>query len=155
MDRNGRTGRAQNRRIAMKLSDKSARTIGQFIKFNLVGVANTAIDLCVFLVLYSACGISVYAAHILAYLAGTINSFYWNGRWTFGQWGGRGKTWAFLRFALLNGISLGLSTLGILLLTRYGHWEVLWSKLAVTCCMMVVNFFASRMWVFVKASEKG
>ncbi|WP_028552365.1 GtrA family protein [Paenibacillus sp. UNC451MF] len=140
----------------MKLSDESVRTIGQLIKFNLVGILNTAVDLCVFLVLYSACEISAYGAHGIAYFAGVLNSYYWNRRWTFRQkaGSGTGRT-TFLRFLLLNGVTLGLSTLGLMLLTQYGHLNVLWAKLAVTGGMMVINFCVSRMWVFTKAAERG
>lgn len=129
--------------------------IGQLMKFNLIGIVNTAVDLSVFLVLYSVCGISSYAAHSIAYLAGTLNSFYWNRRWTFRQQarsGTGGKT--FLRFIILNGMTLALSTLGLVLLTRYGHMDAVWAKLTVTVGTMVVNFCVSRMWVFTQVTER-
>lgn len=138
----------------MKLSDKFVRLVVQLMKFNLIGIVNTAVDLSVFLVLYSVCGISSYAAHCIAYLAGTLNSFYWNRRWTFRQQarsGTGGRT--FLRFIILNGITLALSTLGLVLLT--GHMDAVWAKLTVTVGTMAVNFCVSRMWVFTQAAERG
>lgn len=56
--------------------------IKQFIKFGFVGVSNTLINWCVFLVLVNL-GFYYISANVIAYLVATANSFLWNSKWVF------------------------------------------------------------------------
>ena len=57
--------------------------IRSFIKYSLVGVMNTVIDFAVFYLLNTLLGMSMVPAQIISFLAGTLNSFLANRKWTF------------------------------------------------------------------------
>lgn len=119
----------------------------QFVKFGLVGVMNTAVDYAAFTILL---WISVHylAAQCLSYAAGTVNSYFVNKYWTFGERTSQGGGRQFVRFALLNGATLSAS-LGLLyMFTGRLHLHPLAGKLLVTAVTVVLNFAGSKLWVF-------
>jgi putative flippase GtrA len=85
-------------------------------------------------------------ANVLAYLAGMINSFWWNRSWTFRAKGG--VIGQVVRFAVVNLVSLGLSTLVVFLLVdRLGFPELaVWVPLAGL--IVVTNYVGFRHWAF-------
>lgn len=52
------------------------------LRFCIVGLANTAVDLVVFVTLLQL-GFALLAANAVAYLCASLNSFTWNRNWTF------------------------------------------------------------------------
>ncbi len=59
------------------------RTLIQLIKYGIVGVSNTIVTALVIFVLLKLAGMNDSPANLLGYVAGVINSFIWNSRWTF------------------------------------------------------------------------
>jgi putative flippase GtrA len=57
--------------------------IRQGIRFSLVGILNTLLTFAVFVILFRVLKINEIAANISGYVAGVINSFFWNKLWTF------------------------------------------------------------------------
>src|SRR5690625_3400913 len=57
--------------------------IKKFIKFGMVGVLNTIIDVISFFILNVVLGIGGYIAQVLSFIIATINSFICNKYWTF------------------------------------------------------------------------
>lgn len=55
-----------------------------FLKFSLVGVANTLVDFTVYTVLYLL-GVPYRIAQVFSYAAGTLNSYILNKKWTFAR----------------------------------------------------------------------
>ena len=66
----------------MARNEAAQKTFWQFIKFAIVGVLNTLVDFAVFQAFNLLLG-WVYAAQVLGYTAGMINSYVWNSGWTF------------------------------------------------------------------------
>lgn len=128
----------------MKFSFKWGRRAAQFIQFNIVGLCNTTVDFTVFAV-GTELGLQTSWAQSLAYGAGMLNSYYWNGRWTFRstQVSQRSRI---VRFLVLNGVLLGLSALGVTLLAEL--MPVLEAKVAMTCFTIVLNYLVSRSWIY-------
>lgn len=126
----------------------------QFIRFNLVGVLNTAVDFLVFLLLNGALRVHYMPAKVLSYGCGLLNSYFFNSRWTFRAAEGRKFRHKFL-FVLVNLVALGTS-LGIMWLChnvfRVGdHWGIsrdIWANVIATPIAMVVNFTGNRLFVF-------
>ncbi len=118
----------------------------QFIKFNLVGIVNTAVDFCLFAVLHWL-GVHTAAAQTLSYSGGLLNSFIMNKRWTFAQ---RKSASAreITAFVLVNLVSLGCSIVLIDWLHQALLLPVLLSKLIATAFTVIVNFVGYRRWVF-------
>lgn len=117
----------------------------QFVKFGLVGVLNTLVDVLVYTLLIWI-GAHYLLAQPLSYGAGMVNSYLVNKCWTFQD--RRSGVGQFVRFALLNGGTLLLS-LGLLYVFADGlGFDPLLSKGVVTLFTVVANFAGSRWWVF-------
>ncbi|MBN2510084.1 MAG: GtrA family protein [Spirochaetales bacterium] len=120
----------------------------QFIKFNIVGVINTAIDFAVFTLLNLA-GVFYLAAQVVSYFCGLVNSYILNRFWTFAH---RGKFDALqaLKFLGVNLAALGTSLAVLYLLKDVFGFTVLTGKLVSTGFSLIVNFCGNRWWVFNK-----
>ena len=140
-------------------------SLGQFLKFALVGVLNTVVDFLVFQLLNLTLG-------WIGYSAGVLNSYFWNSRWTFRKEHQRSAREA-AAFVVVNLVSLGVS-LGVLWLCRnpFGitdawveGWIPAWlggfvkgdtiAKLIATPCAILVNFIGNKLFVFRAKPEKG
>jgi len=135
-------------------SNSSKATVAQFLKFNMIGLLNTAIDFAVFAVLIWA-GVYYVIAQLLSYAAGMLNSYIWNSKFTFGDTRERLDRKASLgrmvRFAVWNGIMLGLS---ILLLAAFAELTAIgeiYAKAVVTVIIVAINFYGSKRFVFKSA----
>lgn len=82
-------------------------SLGQFLKFALVGVLNTVVDFLVFQLLNLTLGWT-YLAQVIGYSAGVLNSYFWNSRWTFRKEHQRSAREA-AAFVVVNLVSLGVS----------------------------------------------
>ncbi|MCC6202523.1 MAG: GtrA family protein [Gammaproteobacteria bacterium] len=126
-------------------------------RFALVGVVNFAVSCLVFAValralpaLLPAAGAPVGAlANAFAYLAGMVNSFVLNRRWTFRAQGAAAPQ--AVRFAIVN---LGCLAAGSLLmyglvdrggLPAFGVWPPL------TLCLIAANYLGCKHWAFAPA----
>jgi putative flippase GtrA len=75
---------------------------GQAVRFLIVGLANTAVDLIIFNLLRLIPGMPDPAAKAISYFCGIVNSFFWNKYWTFGaRRSAKGKR-EFLVFVAVN-----------------------------------------------------
>ncbi|MCR8633023.1 GtrA family protein [Paenibacillus radicis (ex Xue et al. 2023)] len=128
----------------MKFSFELEQRIIQFVKFNIIGLCNTAVDFSVF-VAATWLGLPAVGAQLIAYGAGMLNSYYWNGRWTFGSIQSSQPALIF-RFLMLNGFLLGFSTIAVMLLAKLV--PVLAAKIAVICTTVVLNYLGSRSWIY-------
>jgi putative flippase GtrA len=128
----------------MKFSFKLERRAAQFIKFNIVGLCNTAVDFIVFAAA-TKLGLPAGWAQLMAYGAGMLNSYYWNGRWTFGRAQASHRSLIF-RFIVLNGVLLGLSAIAVTFLAELV--PVLEAKIALTCFTVVLNYLGSRSFIY-------
>jgi len=152
----------------MAHNEEAKKTFWQIVKFAIVGVLNTLVDFAVFQTLNLTLG-WVYAAQVLGYTFGVINSYLWNSNWTFREQRTRSLK-EILLFLLVNVASLGVS-LGMIWLCRevFGvtnEWVAGWmphflagfikgdtvSKLIATVVAIVVNYFGNRLFVFRKTN---
>ena len=143
---------------------ETKKTLWQMAKFAIVGVLNTLVDFAVFQSLNLTLG-WVYAAQVIGYTAGIINSYLWNSNWTFREQRTRSLREMGL-FLLVNIASLGVS-LGMIWLLRdvvgiTNEWVALWMpqwlagfikgdtvcKLIATVFAIAVNYLGNRLFVF-------
>ena len=153
----------------MARNEEAKKTLWQMAKFAIVGVLNTLVDFAVFQTLNLTLG-WVYAAQILGYTFGVINSYLWNSNWTFREQRTRSAKEMIL-FLLVNVASLGVS-LGMIWLLRevFGvtnEWVAQWmpkalagfikgdtvAKLIATVFAIAVNYLGNRLFVFKKTPE--
>jgi putative flippase GtrA len=124
----------------------------QFIKFNLVGLVNTALDFLIFYLLVWL-GVFYIAAQCMSYCIGMLNSYLLNKYWTFAQ-KGRVQPKQAVRFIVLNLCTLLLS-LGLLALFADRLHRSLWlAKLLATGITTVFNYVGNKLWVFQERETK-
>ena len=117
------------------------------IRFGLVGVLNTAVDFGIFTLLTMVLDWNPIASHVISYSCGVINSYFFNRTWTFRR-KEKSNAAEFTKFASVNLISLGVSSLAIYLLTSRAGLPVYAGKVLATFCSMAVNFAGSKLIVF-------
>lgn len=154
----------------MARNGAAKKAAGQFVRFAIVGALNTLVDFAVFQALNLLLG-WVYAAQVLGYGAGVVNSYLLNSAWTFREQRQRTLREIAL-FLAVNLASLGVS-LGVLWLCREAFgitdaWAASWvpaqlagfikgdtiAKLIATVCAVVVNFLGNRLFVFRDRGER-
>jgi putative flippase GtrA len=133
------------KKLAVKGKALAAR-YAQFLKFNAVGLLNTLVDMLIFSALVAA-GVPALWSQCVSYGAGMANSFLLNKYWTFGGSKTAGNS-QFIRFVVINGVTLGLSLLLLHICTTSLGMRPIPAKVAVTFLTMLVNFAGSKLWVF-------
>ena len=117
-------------------------TGSKIVRFALVGLANTCIDLAAFFLLLKL-AIPPLAANVGAWFVAVVFSFVANGFWSFERDPGIRLHHSFLRFVSLGAlISLGVSSLSIAVLAgTLGVWP---AKIIGVVVAAVLNFLAAR-----------
>jgi putative flippase GtrA len=161
----------------MQASEKK-KSFFQLLKFILIGVSNTAIDLIVTWALQKLFGtfsdaaiLTYYLPKIIGYGCGIANSYIWNSRWTFREERRRDAR-EILLFIAVNLVTLGLS-LGLMFLfknvcgldawwmrTLGENWFTkiisgdFFCTLLSTGIALLVNFAGNKLLVFRKRTEE-
>lgn len=122
-----------------------------FMKFGLVGMLNTLIDLILFAICIKL-DTDYITAQFVSYSCGLFHSYLVNKSWTF-----KSKTRIhgreIAKFIVINLITF-LLTIGLLTLFKQKtDWDLLVIKLFATAVGMVVNFIGSKLWVFVEEKK--
>ncbi|MGX8012111.1 GtrA family protein [Mesorhizobium sp. ORM8.1] len=117
-------------------------TGSKILRFALVGLANTCIDLAAFFLLLRL-AMPPLAANVAAWFVAVVFSFVANGFWSFERDPGIRLHHSFLRFVSLGAlISLGVSSLSIAVLAgTVGVWP---AKIGGVIVAAVLNFLAAR-----------
>lgn len=125
----------------------------RFVKFCFVGACNTAVTFCMYYLLYGIVGINYILSSFIGYTAGLANSFALNRHWTFRS-GDRKAAAQFMRFALVNIVSLGANLLILFICAEWLGMNKLVSQLLATGFTTIINYIGSAVVVFrVKESS--
>lgn len=120
-------------------------SIGEFIKFALVGLLNTCVDVAIFFLL-TRFAIPYVVAQVVSYSCGAANSYLLNKVWTFRS---SGLSYAeIVRFTTVNLISLGISVVVLSLLHGTVGLDLPTAKAGATVCALAANFLGNKLWVF-------
>ncbi len=128
------------------------RMAGQAVRFIIVGVVNTGVDLVAFYLLSLIPGMPEVAAKAMSYMLGICNSFVWNKYWTFSA-RGSGRGWReFAVFFAVNIPPLVVNVVAFTLLGLWidsGTWYVRMGKAFAAAVVSVAwNFLGSRYLAF-------
>jgi putative flippase GtrA len=120
----------------------------QALKFGIVGVLNTAVDLGAYFVLTRWFGMTrlPVEAKGISYSLGILNSFFWNKSWTFQSKASAWKTFA--PFVLVSLVGLGINTGGMQLGLNVLHLQELVSLTLATAFTLAWNFVFSKFVIF-------
>jgi putative flippase GtrA len=116
----------------------------EFVRFLIVGAANTLISLLVYRVLLWV-GLWYVVAAPVAWGAGVVNGYIFNRRWTFAA---RDTRRARVLYALFGAIGAGFASLLVVLFVRgagIGRFE---AYLVAVPPVTVATFLANRYWTF-------
>ena len=129
------------------------RGVRQFLKFGVVGVSGALVSFIIFHGLIHF-GLDLTLAFSIGFIAGGVNNYWWNRRWTFRSQGHAGKELA--QFLTVSAIALGLG----IIITKYldGRLPVFHLRnsliwLCGTVGGMGVNFFVNKYWTFRHTHE--
>lgn len=120
-------------------------TVIQFIKFGIVGLANTAIGLgAYYLFLWLGCHYML--ANVLSWLISVFNAFYWNHRYVFKS----DTTWlkALLRTYLSYGLSFVVGAAFLCILVEWCNISPVIAPLVVLVVTVPLNFGLNKFWTF-------
>lgn len=138
------------------------QTISQAIKFILVGILNTLIDLGVLNLLIFASGISTGFAYSafkgISFTAAVTNSYFLNKFWTFKSRGAGAAKKEFAQFFIVSfigfGINVGIASLVVNVIgPQFGVGNKLWANVGAICATfaaMTWNFLGYKFIVFKK-----
>ena len=135
----------------------------QFIRFGCVGAVNTLVDYAVYWLSNQLLGESVLLgeknyliAQLLGFIAGTLNAYFMNGKFVFGQKDRtrrKGKK-ELARSFIGYGSTFALSeVLLFVLVSRMGLNKYL-AKLMILCVTIPLNFIINRFWIFKNKAEE-
>lgn len=128
-----------------QLITRHRHSIGEFIKFALVGLLNTGVDVAIFFTL-TWLGTPYVAAQVVSYSCGAANSYLLNKVWTFRS---SGLSYAeIVRFTAVNLVSLGISVAVLTLLHDKTGLDLVTAKAGATACALAANFLGNKLWVF-------
>ena len=148
------------------MSSDGKKSFVQLIKFALIGVSNTLIDLLVTRALNAIFGI-YYLAKIIGYACGIANSYFWNSRWTFREERKKDAR-EIVTFIAVNLVTLGLSLLLQWVFRDKLHLDAWWTGFAgenfltkilngdrfclllASGIALLVNFAGNKLLVFKK-----
>ncbi len=135
--------------------------IRKFIKFGIIGVLNTLVDVGVFFVAYRLiCAGAGFppngtdnpawitaVTQAISFVTAALNSFVWNKLWTF-QKKNRVTKQEATRYIVTN---VGYYIVSLLLIRGVAslfHVPDTIAKLPATCCMILYNYLMNKFWVF-------
>ncbi len=118
----------------------------QFMKFGIVGISNTLLALTIYTVLVEVVGMWYLAASAIGFVAGAVNGFLLNRRWTFA--GHKGDALTPVRWGVVQSCGL-LLNLGLVALCveSLGMGKLLGQAVAISI-VVIVTFVANRAWTF-------
>lgn len=123
------------------------REFGRIIRFAVVGVVNTGIDIGLFSLLFYVAGAPLLLANAVGYLAGATNSFFMNKFWTFSDTRDQGQAHRqYVVFVTLGLVGLGLSS-AVVWSLAFLMPEIV-AKILSVGVLIVWNFGISRLIVF-------
>lgn len=124
----------------------------RFLKFGLVGIANTFITISVFAFLVMVLKLNYLWANMISYFCGMLNSYICNKNWVF-QVKDSDYT-NYLKFITLNIVMLILNTMALYFLVEGLHFNKLASQVLVTFSLTALNYLFTKNWIFSLKESK-
>ena len=123
------------------------KAIKQAIKYGVVGVINTLITAVVIWIMMKLLGCSDVVSNVVGYIAGVLNSFIWNKKWTFKsteKWIGSA-----IRFGVVFGICYLLQLgLFVFVLNPYLAIDPYYNQLIAMAFYTAINFVMNKFYTF-------
>lgn len=124
--------------------------LSQFVKFGIVGLANTAISYVVYLALIWI-GLYYMLASIIGFSVSVFNSYYWNNKYVFRVESGRAWWKTFIKtYISYAGTGIVLSNILLYLWIDVLGISAMIAPLISLVITVPVNFLANKFWAYKK-----
>ena len=124
-----------------------SQLIIQFIKFGIVGVSNTLISLIIYYIVIWVGG-HYMIGNLAGFVAGVLNSFFWNNRYVFKKKQEKSSVKAFVKMTCAYGVTLVLSSVLMYLFVDIMHISAYLAPLICLVFTVPINFVMNKLWVF-------
>lgn len=128
---------------------KSKAIIQQFIKFSIVGIANTGLDFAILNFLHLILHLNLYLSGTISVSVAIINSYYFNSIWSFKDTkSNKNHKKQFTQFIFISLIALCLTNGIMYTFTEFARLNYNISKAIATVIVVFFNFTANKLWTF-------
>lgn len=141
---------------------KKNKALQQFAKFIVIGFVNTGLDFLVLNFEMFLTGISqgpgMLAQNAISFSIATINSYYFNKKWTFQDNSQKNQSYKFSQFLIVSLTGLAINSITVYSITSFippifNINPILWANLAkvsATGISLIWNFIGYKFFVFKK-----
>jgi putative flippase GtrA len=135
------------------LENKKTRLIAEFFKFGVTGGLGTITNLLIFFLLVDMGGLPEIPVSIGCFIVAGTQNYFLNHLWSFREYTGNTRVslnrWAMFLLGSLAGLGVNILVMKLVI----ANFDLPWKFIAQACGIaagMVVNFFASKFFVFRK-----
>lgn len=125
-------------------------TIIQFIKFCIIGVFNTLINLVVLYLFTDIFGFYYMFSAVIAFLVAVTNSFIFNKLWTFEEKLNHKVYFKSIKFIVVSVIALLINLVILYVLVEYFKMWYMAAQLVGIATNLIINFIGNKLWTFQK-----
>jgi len=126
----------------------------QFVKYGIVGAANTILTFVIYTVSVLAIGVPYPLALIVGYIVGSLNSYLLNRHWTFRTGdAAHAHGTAGPRFAIVQVFAIAVNEVALYLLVHHAAVHKILAQAILTLPVLAVTFFVNRAWSFAAPAE--
>lgn len=136
------------------MKEKITNLVKQAFKFGIVGIVSTVIDMGLYYIFYSFCGIYYVTAATLSFLISLVFNYVCSMKYVFVGKKNTSKVREFLIFLVLSAIGLGLNDCLISLFHEKYHLGKMIAKIFATAIVMIWNFVSRKIFIEEKESER-
>ena len=122
----------------------------QFLKFIIIGIINTLVNLFVFYILTDIIKIYYMVSAVIAFIFAVTNSFILNKTWTFKESLNYKTSSKYLKFIIISVIALIFNLILLYILVEYFAINHMIAQIAGVFLNFLINFFGNRLWTFKK-----
>lgn len=122
--------------------------VKRFIKFSVVGLSGTLVNMAVYAVAVNS-GLYYLLAAVVSFLFAVTNNFYWNFRWTFkGQAAYRSRRNKYFRFLAVSLINLAINLFLLRLFVEMMTMDKTLAQLVSIGLVSILNFIMNSRFTF-------
>src|SRR3989344_7481420 len=120
----------------------------QAVKFAIVGVANTLINLAVLYILTEFLHIHYIVSAVFAFIVAVTNSFILNKIWTFKENIKHKAASRYIKFIIVSIIALVVNLVFLWVMVEYFEMWYMFAQVLAVILNFIINFFGNKLWTF-------
>jgi len=128
-------------------ANTTIRSFYPFIKYSLVGVTGTIVDLAALYLLVEYAHLDVLFAATISFLFAVVNNFTWNKFWTFKDKSTNYRK-QFIKFLIVSCVGLALTLSCMYVLVNMLFIWYMYAKVITSMIVLIWNFLGNKYWTF-------